>query len=100
MITNGASGDLSIDLSAFGVTQSTFGATSGVGVIKQSTLRDASGKVVMSGTGSAATPVMMQDTGSFVASNGKTIEIQIVGLQDWSLFTAADLIQSPAVSIA
>lgn len=80
MITNGASGDLAIDLSGFGVTQDNFATkiTAKAGV-----------------AGTSADSFFM-----LTADNGKAIEIQIVGLQQNSgLFTAADLIQSPALSM-
>ena len=81
MITNGASGDLAIDLSGFGVTQDNFATkiTAKVGV-----------------AGTSADSFFM-----LAADNGKAIEIQIVGLQQNSgLFTAADLIQAPAALVA
>jgi len=75
VINNASNGDLSIDLSEFGL----YGAGSG-----------------LDGLGNFATKVTHydrdgNDTFHLAANNGKDVIIQIVGLTDWKLFTASDI---------
>ena len=70
MISNASNGDMSIDLSEFGVNQSNFG----------SMIAQVAGK---------------EDTFMLHANNGKYISIQILGLTDHNQFTAADLRELP-----
>jgi len=70
VVTGAADGDMSIDLSGFGVTQENFTT-----------------KIARVGTSNS--DFLMQ------ASNGKYVGISIVGLTDYTKFSAADLVQSP-----
>jgi len=70
LISNASNGDMSVDLSEFGVSQSNF----------SSMIAQVAGK---------------EDTFMLHANNGKYISIQILGLTDHNQFTAADIRELP-----
>ncbi len=72
VITGAADGDMNIDLSGFGVTQENFAQK-------------------ITRVGSSNSDFMMQ------ADNGKNVGISIVGLTDFTKFTAADLADTPSL---
>jgi len=101
VITNGQDGDLSLDLSAFGVYGAGWSSSTATqvidpvigGLINYNTIRvnDSNFAAMITHTVNGGKATTANDMFEIRTSAGKYVAVQIVGLTDWTQFNAADL---------
>ncbi len=101
IITNGQDGDLSLDLSAFGVYGAGWSSSTATqvidpvngGFINYNTIKvnDSNFAAMITHTVNGGKATTANDMFEIRTSAGKYVAVQIVGLTDWTQFNAADL---------
>jgi hypothetical protein len=101
IISNGQDGDLSLDLSAFGVYGAGWSSSTATqvidpvngGLIAYNTIKvnDSNFAAMITHTVNGGKATTANDMFEIRTSAGKYVAVQIVGLTDWTQFNAADL---------